>query len=384
MKPLFRSLCLVGLVSMAGCTSLSKMNPWSSEKEKPKPLELAQITQSGYGIKTLWHESVGESAPYVLTPAVSGGSVYAASASGSISRFDNGKEVWRVSAGQTISGGAGSDGKVVAVGTPKGEVMAFDATNGKALWKASAGTEILAAPIVGGDLVVVRGSDSRLQAFDVSTGKRRWVYQRSTPNLTLRSNVGMALLPGGIAAGFPGGKLVLVSLSNGAQIWEASVAQPKGATEIERVADITSLPVAAGDNICAVAFQGRVACFASSNGNQIWSREISSTSGLDADDKAVYVSADQGAVLAFDASNGFNLWKQDKLVNRNLSRPAISGHAVLVGDNLGMLHALDRQTGAFVARFSVGSYAIAADPQRIARGVVIQTISGAIFALSAE
>lgn len=372
------------MASLASCSSLPKLNPWSSEKEKQKPTELAPITQATANLKALWHVSVGKSEPYVLTPAVAGNSVFAAAADGELSRFDNGKEVWRVSTGQTISGGVGSDGKLVVVGTPKGEILAFDAANGKALWKAATGTEILAAPAVNADVVIVRGGDSRIEAFDAANGKRRWIYQRSTPALTLRSNVGVTLLSNGIVAGFPGGKLVLIGLSNGAQLWEATVAQPKGATELERVADVTSSAVAAGDKICAVAFQGRVACFAASNGSLVWSRDISSIGGLDADDKAVFVSGDQGAVLAFDISNGFNLWKQDKLANRNLSRPLAIGAVVLVGDRLGTVHALNRQTGAFAARINTEDSAIVAEPQHSGRGAVVQTLSGAVFALSVE
>lgn len=377
------AVCL--LIFLAGCSSL---NPWSDAKEKPKPLELAPITQSVSSLKALWHVSVGKSDPFVLTPAVAGSSVYAAASDGDLSRFDNGKQVWRISVSQTVSGGVGSDGKVVVVGTPKGEVLAFDAASGKPLWKALAGAEILAAPVVAGDLVIVRGGDSRIQAFETTRGKRRWIYQRTTPALTLRSNVGVTLLSGGatpgIAAGFPGGKLVLISLATGAQLWEAAVAQPKGATELERVADITSSPVVAGDKVCAVAFQGRVACFSASNGNQVWARDISSISGLDADDKAVYVSAEPGAVLAFDISNGFNLWKQDKLLNRAPSRPIAVGETVLVGDNLGTVHALNRQSGAFTARLGTEKSPISAEPQRLARGVVVQTVSGAVYALSTE
>ncbi|WP_220635397.1 outer membrane protein assembly factor BamB [Georgfuchsia toluolica] len=379
---MLRISALLLMVSLVGCSAL---NPWSSSKDKLKPLELPPLTQTAVNLKTLWHVSVGKSEPYVLTPAVAGGSVFVAAADGALSRFDNGKEVWRIATDQTISGGVGSDGKVVVVGTPKGEILAFDAASGKSLWKAATGTEILSVPAVSADLVIVRGSDSRIEAFEVAGGKRRWVYQRSTPALTLRSNVGVAVLPGGVAAGFPGGKLVLISLANGAQLWEAAVAMPKGATELERVTDITSSPVAGGDNICAVAYQGRVTCFSVSNGNQLWSRDISSMGGLDADDKAVYVSADQGAVLAFDISNGFNLWKQDKLANRRLSRPLIIGDAVLVADNLGIVHALNRQNGAFAARLNTEEDSpIAAEPQRMAHGIVVQTLSGAVYALSVE
>lgn len=365
---------------LSGC---SWMNPWHS-KERPPPPELAPIAQAGPGLKTLWRASLGKASPYVLTPAIVGNSAYLAAADGELKRFDNGKEIWHLSIDKAISGGVGSDGKIVVVGTPKGEVLAFDAANGKSLWKAATATEILAAPAIGSDLVIVRGSDSRIEAFDIVNGKRRWIYQRSTPALTLRSNTGVSIVPGGVAAGFPGGKLVLISLTNGIQLWEANVALPKGSTELERMADITSVPVAQGDNICAVAFQGRVACFSASNGNLIWSRDISSIGGLDADDKAVYVSSDKGAVLSFDASNGFNLWKQDKLADRDLTRPIVVGNAVLVADRTGTVHELNRQTGAFVTRATTENSPIAAEPKRIANGVVVQTLSGAVFALAVE
>ena len=77
-----------------------------------------------------------------------------------------------------------------------------------------------------------------------------------------------------VFAGFPGGKLVAINLSNGSVGWEAVVSRPRGATELERITDITSLPVADEYQICAVAFQGRVACFEIASGN-LWARDAS-------------------------------------------------------------------------------------------------------------
>jgi hypothetical protein len=108
-------------------------------------------------------------------------------------------------------------------------------------WKARVSSEVLAAPAVAEDgLAIVRSGDSRIFGFDAADGKRRWVYQRSTPSLSLRSNVGVLHGRQGHAGGFPGGKLVAIANNNGAAVWEVTVALPKGATELERVADVTS------------------------------------------------------------------------------------------------------------------------------------------------
>jgi outer membrane protein assembly factor BamB len=353
---------------------------WFSSAPKVKPAELEPISPSA-SLAVLWQSGVGSAGGYVLTPAVVGSSVYAAAQDGTVARYDNGSQVWRINAGQTISGGVGADGRMVAVATAKGEVLAFDNT-GKTLWKARVTSEVLAAPQIAEGLVLVRSGDNRIFGLDAADGKRKWVYQRSTPALSLRSNVGVTVAGKVALAGFPGGKLVAIALNNGAAMWEATVALPKGATELERVSDVTSAPVVAGREVCAAAYQGRVACFELASGNHLWSRDMSSAAGIDVDARNIYVTDDKGAVHALDRANGATVWKQDKLFMRQVSRPiALSSH-VAVGDYQGVVHLLRRENGAFAARHNTDSSGIAAEPQRVERGFLMQTRNGGLYALT--
>lgn len=384
MKGTARSGLLLALgVLLGGCSVMDKLNPFSSSGPRIKPAELTNF-QPSVSIKTQWQASIGKSDAFTLTPAVVGDSVYAASRSGTLARYDSGREVWRINVGQPISGGVGADRQVVAVGTSKGEVLVFDSADGKAKWQARATSEILAAPAVGEGLVIVRSGDARVFAFEQAEGKRKWVYQRNMPALTLRTNAGVLLAGPGILAGFPGGRLVAIATNNGATLWEMSIAQPKGSTELERVADITSTPVLDVRNACAVAFQGRAACIDISNGSSLWSREISSSAGLDIDSKAVYVSDDKGTIQAFDRYTGASLWKQTALAHRGLSRPITLGQHIAVGDAQGYIHVLRRDDGAFAARMSTDGSAIAAEPQPTENGFVIQTKNGGIYSLVLE
>jgi len=345
-------LAVLAALLLGACSTVEKLNPFGASGPKAKPTELATI-QSTAELRSLWQAGVGSAGEFTFSPAVVGDSVYAAARDGSVARFDGGRQVWRIAAGQTISGGVGSDGKLVVVGTPKGEVLAFDAANGLELWKARVSSEVLAAPAVSDGLAIVRSGDSRIFGFDAVDGKRRWVYQRSTPTLSLRSNVGVVAAGAVTLAGFPGGKLVAIANNNGAAVWEVTVALPKGATELERVADVTGPPVVSGSTVCAAAFQGRAACFDSHNGNTLWSREMSASAGLDIDNRYVYVTDDKGAVHALDRNSGASIWKQDKLALRSVSRPLALGAHVAVADYQGVVHLLRREDGAFAAR-SVG------------------------------
>lgn len=375
-------LALPLAVVLSACSTMEKINPvnWFSSAPKVKPAELEPISPSA-SLAVLWQSGVGSAGGYVLTPAVVGSSVYAAAQDGTVARYDNGSQVWRINAGQTISGGVGADGRMVAVATAKGEVLAFDNT-GKTLWKARVTSEVLAAPQIAEGLVLVRSGDNRIFGLDAADGKRKWVYQRSTPALSLRSNVGVTVAGKVALAGFPGGKLVAIALNNGAAMWEATVALPKGATELERVSDVTSAPVVAGREVCAAAYQGRVACFELASGNHLWSRDMSSAAGIDVDARNIYVTDDKGAVHALDRANGATVWKQDKLFMRQVSRPiALSSH-VAVGDYQGVVHLLRRENGAFAARHNTDGSGIAAEPQRVERGFLMQTRNGGLYALA--
>ena len=377
-------LVAVGVAFLfAGCSTLDKLNPFTPEP-KIKAAVLETFTPS-VELRVDWQASLGSAGDATFVPAVVDDNVFAADAGGNVYRFEDGKQTWRIAAGQRLSAGVGADGKLVVVGTGKGEVLAFSADDGSPLWRAQVSSEVLAAPSVMGDLVVVRTGDSRIHGLDASDGKRRWTYQRSAPSLSLRKSVGVLAAHGGVLAGMPGGKLVAINAANGAAVWEVTVAQPKGSTELERVADISSLPVIADRQICAVAFQGRLACFDPASATLQWGQEISSSAGLDADAKTVYVSDDKGQVSAFERDSGLQRWTQAKLSLRRLSRPLAVGKFVAVGDYQGYVHLLKTEDGAFAGRVATDGSEIVADPVLLPGGrFLVQTRAGGLFALSAH
>jgi len=332
----------------------------------------------------VWQASVGRGADAVFAPAVAGDRVVAAAADGTVTELDagTGKEVWRVRLPTRLSGGVGADCRLVVVGSPEGEVIALD-EGGRTLWRARVSSEVLAPPVLTEDLVIVRSADSRIFAFDARDGRRRWLYQRVAPPLAVRSAAGAVVRGGFVFAGFSGGKLVALALNNGGLRWEGTVSLPKGTTELERVSDVVGLPWVGEREACAVAFQGRVACFDLGNGNQIWGRDISSSSGLGVDARYVYVAEDRGAVSALDRTSGRSLWRQDKLANRHLSAPLPLGAEIAVGDFEGYVHFLGRDNGAFVGRLATDASPVRAAPVALGgAGFLVQTSNGNLYALA--
>ena len=119
------------------------------------------------------------------------------------------------------------------------------------------------------------------------------------------------------------------------------MSQPRGNTELERISDITSDPVVDDEQVCAIAFQGRVACFDTAQGSPLWNRDISSDKGMMILGKYLYLSESSGSVIALDKTTGSTTWKNSELLLRSVTAPYAIGNFVVVGDFEGYLHALE-------------------------------------------
>jgi outer membrane protein assembly factor BamB len=368
------ALSILFLAAVAAC----------SGSKGPPPAALVDLT-SPKPVRVLWSHDVGDADKYIFSPAIVGDAIYATERDGTVTRIDarNGRKVWSAPSEKELSGGVGAGPRTVAVATEDGEVVALDAEKGTVRWRARVSSEVLAAPAVAEGLVLVRSIDSRVFAFGEDDGKRRWVYQRAPTSLMVRSPAGLTIDGDTAYAGFPGGKLAALALSNGGVRWEATVAVPKGATDLERVTDVVGDPAVQGREVCAAAYQGRVACYEAASGRQTWVRDLSSVTGVSLDARYAYVSDIKGAVHALDRTNGRSIWKQDKLSLRQLSMPLALGDAIAVGDFEGYVHFLARDSGAFLARYSTDGAAIRAAPVLLpSGGLLVETLDGGLYALA--
>lgn len=369
---------LVAAAVLTGCSYLSFLNPFSPSAPKMAPLPNFTPTAE---LRTEWSASVGGSGGYVFQPAVVGEAVIAAGRDGTVVRLEGGRPGWKVSLEGKLSAGVGASQRLAVVASDKGEIIALDAASGEVKWRAPVNAEVLAPPGVGSSVVVVRTSDNRLIGLDAADGKRKWLYQRNNPPLALRGFTAPTIESSLALVGFPGGKLVAVNLNNGGAQFELTIASPRGATELERVADVSGPPVVLRQEVCAVAYQGRIACFDGSNGNTMWSREFSSAVGLDRDGRQIYVTDDKDAVQALDASTGASVWKLDVFAGREMTRPVVAGSYVAVADREGYVHLLQREDGRLAARARADSSAVRA-MRAYGGGVLVQTQSGGVYALS--
>ena len=377
-----RAGCLALTLSVSACSSFS----WLSSGDK-KILPLPPITGSA-SVSAQWQSALGGKQTSSLIPAVAGGRVFAAHPSGAVVVLDEktGASMGRfqIPPGKgEVSGGVAASASMIVVGTNKAEVIAFD-MNGKVLWTSKVSSEVIAPAAIADAAVMVVGGDGAISALDPKTGARIWTVQRALPPLTVRSSAIPLTLRAAFFVGTPQGKLLAIDASNGAVGWEATVATPKGASELERLVDVVGRPATDGDRMCAAAFQGRVACFDVVRGTLLWSRDLSSLTGVLLDNKNAYSVDEKGVAHAFDKTTGGTVWKQDVLAGRRATGIAVIGDYLAVQDVEGTVHLIERTTGKIAGR-GLGD-AFASDVGMVASGdgALIQTKSGQLASVTAR
>lgn len=355
-----------------------------SKKGPDQPAKLAPI-RSTLRVERIWSASVGDGAKRLrlgLGLAVEGGRVFASGHDGEVAAFDlgSGRRLWRTETRLPLGGGPAVRGKLLVVGATDGHVLALNAANGKVLWKVLLDGEVLARPAISATLVAVRGVDGKLRALSPKDGHELWEADQDVPSLSLRGTSSPVIAGKLVICGFDNGKVMAVSSGDGAQTWLATISEPHGRTEIQRLADVDGPVTVAGQDVYAVGYQGTVAMLALQNGQTWWSHKASSFRGLALGQHALYVSTADGAVLALNRANGAVLWRQDALRYRGLTAVAIGNDAVITADFQGYVHFLNKKTGAFEARVRSGGERVSNPPVVIGNEVLVINDAGRITA----
>lgn len=334
----------------------------SSCSSSPSPIlppsKLSSLDME-FSISEKWFRQIGEGVSdhyFLLSPVFHNGTLYTIDYNGllSVTNLSTGDILWDKKLNHAVSAGLSRIDDALLYATSEGEVVSLDIKTGAQLWVSKVSSEVFAKPVQAGGSVIVKSVDGRVAALDIKTGKSIWVYDRAVPPLTLRGNSAPVVYNNTVIIGQDNGKMIGLSITTGQVVWKLTVAVPKGRTEIERMIDIDATPVIDGNNLFVVTYQGRIASIDIPSGQLVWTRDFSAYNGMAVDKTKLYLSDSDGYVWALDKKSGATIWKQDKLVRRSLTQPALSEKSLIISDFNGFAHWLDTEDGHIQSRIRMG------------------------------
>ncbi|MBJ6138046.1 outer membrane protein assembly factor BamB [Marinobacter litoralis] len=348
---------------LAGCST-------NDTFEQPAPVP---DIETSVEFERVWKMSVGDGHDdeYLqLAPLYAGDVIYAASADGEVVTVaaEDGKVIWEKELDDRIFAGPGADGRQLYFVTRDAELIALSSEDGKENWRVELPTEVLAAPQSNGSSVVVQTTDGRVISFDTDKGEQLWQYEAQVPVLTMRTAAAPLVGADIVIASFANGRVIALTAENGQPVWQYQVGQAQGRTELERLVDIGGQPLVLDSAIMVVGYQGKLALIDIRSGQEIWSRSASSYYSPAIGRGNIFLAAANGDIVALRGNDRRELWVQSDLAWRQVTRPAVTGEYLVVGDYEGYLHVLQMSDGRLVGQMDFDSDGIRVPVQVLSNG----------------
>jgi outer membrane protein assembly factor BamB len=263
-------------------------------------------------------------------------------------------------------------GKLVVVGTDKGDLRAYRCADGAAAWTVRHGKRIFHAPCSDGERVFFT-SDAGLTAVAVADGAAAWTFAHAVCDGPVH------YLPkyGLVCVGGHDGVLYALDARTGKQQWTSDFiadapADPPGFSgERARIQNTRARPSALASDghtvYLSVFDQCRVVAVAAEDGKRRWSYQTGGWiyGAAVATDRHAYFGSQDQYFYAVDKATGKEVWKY-KTEGRVDAGGAVDAAAVYFGSSDGGLYSLNQATGKLNWRF--------ADPPPGARRTAIYSV----------
>ncbi|TGN41789.1 outer membrane protein assembly factor BamB [Marinobacter confluentis] len=335
------ALMLAMIIGIAGCSSTDTF-----EQPAPVPEVVSSVE-----LKEQWDLDIGDGHDgnfLYLEPLYTGDRIFAASADGEVYSIEpeDGEVLWERDLDREIMAGVGGDQAFIYLVTRDAQLLALSREDGEQVWSATLPNEALAAPRSNNSMVVAQSIDGKVHAFNVADGEKLWQYDSAVPALSLRAAASPLVGADLVLASLANGRLMALSNENGQPVWQYQVGEPAGRTELERLVDVSGVPLILESAAMVVGYQGKLALVDIESGREIWSRPASSLHSPMIGNGNIFLASANGDIVALRGQDRRELWRQDQLAWRQPTQPIVLNDYLLVGDFEGYIHVLSLEDGA--------------------------------------
>ena len=301
---------LLGMGSLSGCSYFKKSEPINPpaalvQINNPQPMlapafyHAAPTGKRRFGWGNGKTSAVKPSKKHGATQTGAGLQV-ASDTSGFVSASSNGivtainpqgQTQWQISLPNAITGGVSLDNTngSVLVSDRAGKVIALERTTGKTHWQTQLASPVMSPVLVSGARIVALSNSGVVTALDRQTGQVVWQFATQNPNLSLRGAASPIALDATTAlVSTADGRVHGITLANGAPLWSRRISQVRGASDIDRLADIDATPVFEGTTLYTISYSGQLVAVDLATGQLLFTQDVASLKSVALDGDSLY------------------------------------------------------------------------------------------------
>jgi outer membrane protein assembly factor BamB len=277
---------------------------------------------------------------------------------------------WKFTAKDSIEGTAAIYRGTVYVGSFDEHLYAIDLATGKEKWRYKA-APIKASPSVRDGAVYVGDADGFFHCVDAATGAKRWSFETGSEISSGANFAGDKIL-------FGSGDETLYCLApDGRNLWKFKV--PGG--------PVLASPAVTGDRTFVAGCDSALHVLDTATGKELLTVQLDGQTGSTAaiHGDRLYVGTMTNQLLAIDWKKGDIVWKYEASRNPQpfFASAAVTEGLVVAGSRDKLIHALDRDTGREVWKYSTRGK-VDSSPVVVGKRVFAGSLDGNLYVLDLD
>lgn len=303
--------------------------------------------------------------PPTAGPIVYQGRVYVLDAKARVTAVgaSNGGRAWRTALkpeGEgrhgASGGGVAADNGVIYTATGFGTVAALNAASGNILWQKQIDAPARSAPTTANGNVYVVSTENVVYGIKGSDGTELWSYRGIPESAGYLTSAAPAVSGERVIVPFTSGEIMAYNTQSGEPIWVDALTRSARYTAVSSLNDVSGRPVVDRGIVFAVSVSGRMIAVSETNGERLWTRNVSSAYTPVVAGDAVFVVTLEGETVALDRETGSSLWATDLPTEKRerWAGPVLAGGKIWVGSSKGRLASVNPGDGTVSGITTIG------------------------------
>ncbi len=233
---------------------------------------------------------------------------------GSIHCIKKGKIIWSKlvksnKSKREVWGSLGLSDGVLYVATSQRDAYALDMSNGDIIWHKNLISPARGSILVYKDMLYILSIDSRLEVLSAKNGERLWEHAGISEDIMLFGGGGCAAEDDIVVTPYPSGEVFGFQAKSGLQFWSQIVSSFSPDRMITSLAHIVAHPVIDNDLVCVASSSGKVVMLNLFNGRQIWEQNISGCTQTPLISvNSVFLVTSEGDLVCLSKKTGTTRW----------------------------------------------------------------------------
>lgn len=252
--------------------------------------------------------------------------------------------------GPAASGGgvAASDG-LVFVASPYGTLTAVSIASGQQVWQTRMSAPGRGAPTVAGGRVYVVSANNVVHAYEAGTGTEAWQYAGIPGEAGILSNASPSVSGDRVVVPYTSGEIIGFAATEGQPVWSDQLSGTSNFSAVSGIRDVAARPIIADGVVYAVGVAGRMIAVRADNGERLWGINIAASSTPAIGGNSLFVVTLDRKIVAIDREDGSVRWAADLPSDANWVGPLLAGNALWIGGSDGSLLRVDPNTGSTIS-----------------------------------